>query len=381
MTDVPREKAPRCYEDDDIARLFELYNLSFKDPEKIVRTICTHWIQYRFMVWGLRRCYPTFEESGVRDLYYIMIQISKTPQHRHRIDAKNIAAECRYRVLRGYAEGPDNPVKPRPAPQPNNFGPGMDRPPSPLFAPPPTESERSGAGGKRKPTFLTLQMTEIPIDSLPSPPPDPADGYLKKLVKLSRKPGDPLPRAFKNSHEPIDAPPAKPAAENDGIRRAIENLIVDEEASELILKEIEASKGKYTPNLHPKRLWDDPGEICLALPENCPFVEHQTPKIQEFVMDRSTWVPMNIYDLRSDLRSGARSGVTGPIESTNYIWVLFDMIRETLINPEVARAYAIIDRAHPERYTEDGSDDIGDEPPPAATESKNILLPLPYLLA
>lgn len=88
---------------------------------------------------------------------------------------------------------------------------------------------------------------------------------------------------------------------------------------------------------------DDPSEICLKLPEDCPFVEHPAPEMGVEITDRKCWGPMVVRDSQSDPEATA----SGALKPESYIWQLCDKVLEELVSPDVVRAYAITSRGSP----------------------------------
>ena len=343
MEEILYVTASKVFTQQEINNLFIHYNLSFSDPEKIATTISDYWLQLKHSDKG-RDAQIEFTLSGAHSLYSIMLQIANSPWHRHRVDAQNIVAECRHRIRE---TGPNNRLEPCPAVSwytvEGNSSSSWSR-----------YSLSTGSGGV---SGSELEGTrEVAVDS-------PIGGITPGSSAIGN---DPSPIARTRSKENL---PPKLAPENEEIKEVIMGL-KDEEASDLVLESARESKAKdprhYNPRLHPKMYCDDPHEICLRLPEDCQFVVDPTPQVDMSIPDRENWEPMAIYDLRS----GCMEEDSGPLKKDSYIWQLFDMVRENLINPDVARAYAIVTRAHPLRYGDDSNDHIKDEPPPTVDESE-----------
>jgi hypothetical protein len=367
MREVPHHTAPRIYTQKEINALFTRYNLSCSDPNTIAVTISTHWLLYKHGVYGSESV-REFTLSGVETLYYIMVQISKSQNHRHRVDAKNIAEECRHRISE---TGPDNLLKPCPMPKPYKRGKISSK-----SYPQLTESGKTDAGEQGESVKSKEQITAFSIA-----PPDPLEPdastpvTAEKPTSLTWGISGRLPRPWitprikSARHRPLP----KLAPENRGIKRVIRDLIEDKETGNMMLKEIETTRSskKYNPRLYPKLYCDDPGELCLKLPEDCQFIVHPTPEIDRSITERMNWEPLVVYDLRTCLVEA----YTSPLRPNSYIWKLCDMIRGNLLNPDVTRSFVIIARAHPSRYAESSKDNIEDEPPPTVEESRIPSLP------
>lgn len=115
----------------------------------------------------------------------------------------------------------------------------------------------------------------------------------------------------------------------------------------------------------PPIMRDDPLEMVLRLPEQMPLIDGATPATDPGRQNEANWPLVEVYDSRA---SGASRRLSRRLLPTNYITRFVAAVRRMVVNPEVAKKYAIIFRAHPSRYQDDTMEELADEGPPTAAE-------------
>lgn len=321
---------PRMYYQDQamLNTLFGVYDMSFEAPELIVRQLLRMVGNYRNIRGETELRYYLGTSNGLR-LYNILHNIQDLPLHRHRIDANNIITQFRIRV--GGLPG-QTPLIPTPV-EPDYDGPNRRDPAEVAILDQQIAQLQDMIQGNAE-HVLWEPGEEFPIPIF-QPPLVPHE-FIRDV-----------PQGNSDALELI----ARDNASNQAARNAVFNILSADPPPNVIF---------------PPLLLDNPSEICLEMPENCRFLNDPTPTLPN--MDEILEQNMNDIVIW-DLRTGDKN-VTGPLGTEHYIYHLISLVRETVRQPDIARAYAIIFRAYPLRYAVGSDDEIADEEPPLPGESR-----------
>lgn len=316
--------------------LFQLYGLSFENPNFIVQTMTDMILSYlgppRYM--NQQEFYYHIQRSNCNQLWELMREIRRLPLHRHRVDARNILAEVRSRVFAVNA--------PR------------------TLVPTPMEPDYEGRD-RQEPG----EAPEADAEALVA--------YYQGMVEegareLVWRAGDALPSAWLADGTNAEQIRYVPPNNADALELIVQRSATSRNARYAIFNILSADP---PANLRaPPVFLDNPSEVCLQLPEDCRFLNSPTP-----ISDRITRaLGRGMYELEVwDYRLGDRDDI-GPLTRNHYIYRLVELVRDVVRQPEVARAYAIIFRADPTRYGVNSTDELVDEPPPTEAEGSNINL-------
>lgn len=323
---------PRMYYRDQpyLNSIFAHFRLSFEDPNSIVETmaqlILTHLGSPRFM--NEREFFYHVERSNCNNLWDLMQEIGRLPLHRHRVDARNILAEVRSRVSTQNA--------PR------------------ILLPRPMERDYDGPD--------RLQQGEAPEADAEALVEFYRRMVLQGATQLVWEAGDRLPRAWEADWGDDEQTTYLPPTNAD----ALELIVQDSAWSQTVRNAIfDILSANPAPNLRtPPVFLDNPSEVCLQLPENCPFLISPTPRSRRI----TEALAGELYELEV---WDYRLGDIGPLSRDHYIHRLVSLVRDIARQPDVARAYAIIFRADPTRYGVNSTDELVDEPPPTDREGSN----------
>lgn len=311
--------------------LFEHYDISFRNPEDFVRKLLRMLRNYHNAPWNLSeedfRYY--LRNSNCLRLYDLLQTIRNLPQHRHRIDADNVLDQFRIRA---------------------NRLPGQT-----ALVPTPMEPDYNGNDrvGAAEVAEADLQLAELqamvqangdellwnPEMNLPIP-----------TLRTSIAPRAYIRHVPQTNENAMDLI-VQGRASSQAARDAVLDILSADPPPSMIL---------------PPLLLDNPLETCLEMPEDCRFLNDPTPVSR--YMDNI--LNQNANDLLIwDYRIGEKHEID-PLGTEHYIYQLISMIRDVIRQPEIARAYAIIFRAYPLRYAAGSADEIADEGPPTAAESR-----------
>lgn len=327
---------PRMYYRDQpyLNGIFAHFRLSFEDPNFIVETmtdmILTHLGSPRFM--NERQFFHHVERSNCSQLWDLMQEIGALPLHRHRVDARNILAEVRSRVSTRNAP---RTLIPRPM-------------------------ERDYEGPDR------LQPGEAPEADAEALVAFYRRMVLEGATQLVWQAGDRLPTAWEAEWTDDEQVTYVPPNNADALELIVQRSSRSRNARNAIFNILSANP---PPNLRtPPVFLDNPSEVCLQLPENCPFLNSPTPASARITRALAG----QLYELEVwDNRLGEIADI-GPLSRNHYIHRLVSLVRDVVRQPDVARAYAIIFRADPTRYGVNSNDELADEPPPTDREGINI---------
>lgn len=327
---------PRMYYRDQqyLNSIFAQFGLSFEDPNFIVETmtqlILTHLGSSQFM--NERQFFYHVERSNCSQLWDLMREITGLPLHRHRVDARNILAEVRSRVS---TQNAPRTLLPRPM-------------------------ERDYDGPDR------LQPGEAPEADAEALVEFYRRIVLEGAAQLVWQAGDRLPTAWEVDWGDDEQITYVPPNNADALELIVQNSAASQSMRNAIFNILSANP---PPNLRtPPVFLDNPSEVCLQLPENCPFLNSPTPTSRRI----TEALAGQLYELEIwDYRLGEIEDI-GPLSRNHYIHRLVSLVRDVVRQPDVARAYAIIFRADPTRYAVNSTDELADEPPPTAREGSNI---------
>lgn len=112
---------------------------------------------------------------------------------------------------------------------------------------------------------------------------------------------------------------------------------------------------------------DDPLEVVLRLPERMPLIDGATPATNQAKQNEANWPLVEVYDSRA---VGGSRVLSKRLLQTNYITGFVAAVRRMVTNPEVAKKYAVIFRAHPSRYQDNTQEELIDEGPPTTEEGQ-----------
>lgn len=112
---------------------------------------------------------------------------------------------------------------------------------------------------------------------------------------------------------------------------------------------------------------DDPLEVVLRLPEQMPLIDGATPVTDQAKQNEANWPLVEVYDSRA---AGGSRVLSKRLLQTNYIMRFVTVVRRMVTNPEVAKKYAVIFRAHPSRYQDNTTEELIDEGPPTTEEGQ-----------
>lgn len=308
--------------------IFRHYNISFRDPNHIVN-----------ILEQIIRDELGDTEFADEDDYYDRVQamsdaiavalhdaledIGRLDLHRHRVDAANILREVESRIFGG-------------------------QPPNILI---PTPREPAYEGPDAKVPDTTPQEVEDGFRDL----------LLARADQLLWRPGNDFPQPWEIPRAQLESS-YLPSINDDALKLIAQNTAATRATRTAVRNML--SSGEHPLVYRPPIYLDDPEEICLAMPEDCPFITAPTP-----ISDRMAellaqpWPQIQIWDYRL----GERKDI-GRLSQNHYIYQLVSLVRDIVADPDVARAYAIIFRAYPARYSTSSNDEIANEPPPTAEE-------------
>lgn len=312
--------------------IFANYRISFKNPELVVVRII------QLMGAGGYLAIPSnLNERGLNNflrysnlfrLWTLLHNIRDLTLHRHRIDALNIIAQVRIRMT--------------------------GRPGREILRPMPVEPDYDGPD-RQGPAVVAAADAQL-IE-------------LQNIVQAGREgllwqPGDPHPVPLRARTTPHELSRDVPRNNEDALELIMQDKIASETARDAIFNILSADP---PPNLIiPPVLLDNPSEICLQMPEDCRFLNDPTPTSRRMV----EILVQNANELLIwDYRIGDRREIS-PLGTEHYIYRLISLVRDIVRQPDTARAYAIIFRAYPIRYTAGSADEIVDEIAPTAAESR-----------
>lgn len=308
--------------------LFEIHDFSFRDPNRaanILERLLREQLRAAYIFTNEDSFYNYVRRSNAGELWRLLQDISFIPRHRHRFDAANILQEVTARVF--------------------------ERVPPETLLPNPLEPDYEGLDGI-EPDFASEELETL---------------YRAEIVAAARqvawRPGDDLPVGWLNplvqttrleylppNNDAMMALITQDLATSQRVRMAMENMF---------------SAGEHPQINLPPIYRDDPAEICLQLPEDCRFLTTPTPMSVRMEALRNQPRPdLCIWDMRR-----RETNDIFPLRETNYIYQLVSLVRDTVANPDIARAYTIIFRANPLRYARDSVDEIVNEEPPTVGES------------
>lgn len=327
---VPRLTLPN-YTREDVNTWFELYDISFKDPNFICEKVCRlrEGCEAIANDPDLSEEDKIFEQSGAVALWGILRDIAAHPAHRHRIDAQNIIREVEAR------EAGEDPSFLLCRPQARPYaGPDQRYPPYPLLTP-----------------GLIINL----------------ENFERRMPK--RKPNDPLPIPRIRPPPLMIDPPAPVVDVNDALFDFLhdDDSMVDRLREEICttLDHMLLTGGQIQRPIYR----DDPDEDVLDLPEDIPFIMGPTAPHDPTLLDQKLWPPLEIYDMRL--------GDFQPLKPTNYIYKLLAWCRLMMARPDVARKYCIIFRANPRRYRDESFGELDgvleEEDEPSTEERRNSL--------
>lgn len=319
---------------DDINELFYVHGLSFADPNQFVTLLV--------------RMRLDSEAGGVPlnvtphdRIMEILGDIARGPgQHRHWVDAANIIREYERRIQRQE----DRILIPDPQLVDFNY-----------VAPRKIKIFKKGLERIRNRERSAEPMSDEEGEGDQEIVPPMLDKYL------------PLPRVrfypqFENDNSWMSLNPE--FANSETAVRWLEKFTDNPGAREAVLN-ILSTRGNDRGLDAPPIMRDDPLETVLRLPEQMPLIDGATPATDPGKQNEANWPLVEVYDSRV---AGASRILSKRLLQTNYITRFFATVRRMVTNPEVAKKYAVIFRAHPSRYQDDTAEELIDEGPPTTAE-------------
>lgn len=315
-----RLRLPR-FTREEVTAWFETFGVSFLDPNLFCDIVSEVRENHRELSHsGLNG--EDLQRSGVREIWEILEDISRHPSHRHRRDARKIIREVEARE-RGEDE---SLLIPEPLPVP------YDRPDR-LHRPYPRPRPEDVLSLENIQRTLPSRLHE---DDLPIP-----------TLRIPQMRADPPPDDY---------------SLNDQLSQWIpDNIAVAEPTRALIETALGAEA--LDPGLLPYKYADDPAEVVLNMPDDCPFIVAPTPPHDELLLDQRFWPGLEIQDNR-------KQGIRGILRADSYIYRILAWARMRMAQPNIARSYCLLFRADPRRYQEDTDEELSDEPPPTTEEGK-----------
>lgn len=321
---------------DDINELFFVHGLSFADPNQFVTLLVR--MQLDSEAGGTALAATPHDR-----IIEIITEIARgAGQHRHWVDARNILQEYEWRVQRQE----DRQLIPDPqlvdydyvAPKKlkifkkgrekiRNMGKNMD----------PTSDE------------------EGEVDQVALPP------MLDRYFPLPRV------RFYPQFENDMSWSAVNPEfVSNETAVRWLEKFTQNTAARAAVLN-ILGTRGNDRGLDPPPIMQDDPLEMVLRLPEQMPLIDGATPATDQEKQNETNWPLVEVYDSR--VAGGSRI-LSKRLLQTNYITRFIATVRRMVTNPEVAKKYAIIFRAHPSRYQDNTPEELINEGPPTTEEGQ-----------
>ncbi|KAI5851100.1 hypothetical protein DFP73DRAFT_582041 [Morchella snyderi] len=361
MTTPPRiywknaDRLVRAETQKEIDRWFWKYKVSFNDPTRFATVL--HRLNERVRAledldtrpkYNVRLSYTDLTTMrGSKALTEILREIAELRSHRHRMDALSILHEV-YRRTAG--------EKPRSImPTPLNPG-SIPTPRDPDELKRPLDEYEMA---RRRPVTAEEIASTMPEwdmdDTLPGP-------WIRE--KTNQLP--PPDRGMRNRE--LQETLSTQFSNDPNARASIVTFL---------------STGALNPGRVQRTYLDNPAEILRDMPhqDRVPIISGpilpgeggETPEEiisgqYDITNNEEYWPTLDILDLRRGSEDSC-----GYLEESDYIYQLVALVRRVLSQPEVARNYVWICRAHPSRYQNDTEDRFEDEGPPTAEEVACIM--------
>ncbi|KAH8145926.1 uncharacterized protein LAJ45_10068 [Morchella importuna] len=331
-------------------RCFKQWNVSFEDPENFCATLVPLLVTFQTLLNldGQERANAYNETTNCITLHDFLIQIKNHPDHSRRHDARSILDEIDNRI-KGYQW---RRLTPTPAVPPQYIVPGTER----QFRsdPSPAEIENLWSSGA---VFQAIPFTAG------------GSGQIASSIEGLRCP----PPALKPRHFIPDAPFIPPGNEiwTANLESRVDNMFITAEAGLNTLMsfgELSEVLGRPNPEMY---LYDSPlHDTYLPMPEGCRFltgpeIDETNPELQN--MD--IWPDLEIIDERVAPDNDPLSRVG----RYHYLYILFSRVRELVTQPRVARRFAIVFRAPPDRYGPYSNEELVNELPPTNDEIELVI--------
>lgn len=356
MTTPPRvywknaDRLVRAETQKGIDRWFWKYKVNFNDPTRFATVL--HKLNAKVKAledldtrpkYQVRLSYTDLTTiRGSKALTEILREIAELRSHRHRIDALSILYEV-YRRTAG--EEPRN-IRPTP------LNPGSI--PTP-----------------RAPDELKRPLDEYEIARRR---PVTAEEIASTMPEWDMH--DPLPGPWIRE-KTNEIPPPDRGMRNRELQETLSTQFANDPNARASIVAF-LSTGALNPGHVQRTYLDNPAEILRDMPhqDRVPIISGpilpggsgETP--EEIIAgqydinnDEEYWPTLDILDLRRGSEDSC-----GYLEESDYIYQLVALVRRVLSQPEVARHYVWICRAHPSRYQNDTEDRFEDEGPPTAEE-------------
>lgn len=299
---------------------FRTYNLTFKDPTGFATVLTELFNQVTVVQLRGQPVADIIARSGCGIILRILQEIEALPDHRHREDAANILVEIGRR---------------------RNGEPPLQLVSRPLNPPPPPRSQA------RTDVDVTLRTPFNDSDVDSKMPPYGHDAELP-VPWIRPRENNLLPPPRSGINLQVANQLSGVFAQTESARNSIENILL---------------AGTNGQGLDPPTYLDNPAELVREMPENLQFLDDPIGRIDGALYEQAQWPKLDIFDLR---RGSAEK--YGPLQEADYIYQFFTLVREMLCQPEIARKYVIVLRAHPSRYQSDTLEELVDEPVPSVDE-------------